>query len=68
MLALTMWEWQQSIIHHHSLGYMVMTMIAAIHFFLNSPINPRNAYNKLQVTFPPGPIRVGPERVYRHQP
>ena len=42
-----------------------MTVIAALPLFSNSSLNPQHAYSKVQVTLPPGPIQVGPERVNR---
>ena len=65
MLARTTWEQLQSTIHHHSLGYTIMTLTAALPLFPNPSLNPRHAYEKVQVTLPPRPIQVEPERVYR---
>ena len=45
-----------------------MTVIAALHPSSNPSLNPRHAYSKVQVTLPPGPIKVGPERVHRQYP
>ena len=41
------------------------SVIAAFPPFSNSSLNPRHAHSKVQVTLPPRPIQVGPERVYR---
>ena len=46
---------------------MVVTVIVA-HLSLSIPL-PQAAtpsFSKVQVTLPPGPIQVGPERVYLH--
>ena len=45
--------------------YTIVTVTAAPPLYSNSSLNPRHAYSKVQVTLPPGPIQVGPERVYR---
>ena len=67
--------------HHHSYlwihdcdrdprisRYTVVTVIAA-HPFLPTipPQSATRSSNKVQVTLPPGPIQVGPERVYRQE-
>ena len=55
--------------HHHSFGYTIVTVIAAHLFLLELlPESMTPPSSKVQVTLPPGPIQVGPERVYRHLP